>query len=114
MAINSSLAILTISIGNSIHESAIWEEKKLQKIARGKAECYLNCCKCNFSQNCTLMHRIGERASETLSGVTNGNRRYIYIYIYMVRARYFSSAGLVLRNVGGVKCQPFLKRSNYW
>ena len=36
------------------------------------------------------------------------------IYIYMVRARHFSSAGLELRNVGGVKCQPVLKRSNYW
>ena len=38
----------------------------------------------------------------------------IYIYIYMVRARHFSSAGQVLRNVGGVKCEPFLKHSNYW
>ena len=32
----------------------------------------------------------------------------------MVRARHFSSAGPVLRNVGGVKCKPFLKHSNYW
>ena len=39
---------------------------------------------------------------------------YIYIYIYMVRARHFSGAGPVLRNVGGVKCEPFLKHSNYW
>ena len=31
----------------------------------------------------------------------------------MVRARHCSSAGQVLSNVGGVKCQPFLKRSNY-
>ena len=33
-------------------------------------------------------------ASETLIGLNNGNRRYIYvcIYIYMVRARHFSSA----------------------
>ena len=38
----------------------------------------------------------------------------IYIHIYMVRARHFSSAGPVLRNVEGVKCQPFLNRSNYW
>ena len=38
---------------------------------------------------------------------------YIYIYIYMVHARHFSSVGSVVRNVGGVKCQPFLKRSNY-
>ena len=29
-------------------------------------------------------------------------------YIYMVRARHFSSAGLVLYNVGEVKCQPIL------
>ena len=36
------------------------------------------------------------------------------IYIYMVRARHFSSAGPVVRNVGGVKCQPLLKRGNYW
>ena len=37
----------------------------------------------------------------------------IYIYI-LVRARHFSSAGPVLHNVGGVKCEPFLKHSNYW
>ena len=52
------------------------------------------------------------KASETLSGGTNGNR--IYIYIYMVRAIHFSSAGPVIRNVGEVKCQPVLNRSNYW
>ena len=39
---------------------------------------------------------------------------YIYIYMYMVRVRHFSSAGPVLHNVGGVKCEPFLKHSNYW
>ena len=33
---------------------------------------------------------------------------YKYIYIYVVRARHFNSAGPVLRNVGGVMCQPFL------
>ena len=27
-------------------------------------------------------------ASETLSGVSNGNRRYIYIYIYMYKIDY--------------------------
>ena len=32
----------------------------------------------------------------------------IYISIYIVRARHISSAGPVLRNVGGVKCQPVL------
>ena len=55
-------------------------------------------------------------ASETLSGVTNGNRRYIiiYIYVYMIRETHFSSAVLGLRNVGGVKCQLFLKYSNHW
>ena len=52
------------------------------------------------------------KASETLSGVTNGNQIYIYIYIYIVRAKHFSSVGPVLRNVGGVKCEPFLKHSN--
>ena len=35
-------------------------------------------------------------------------------YIYIVRAKHFSSAGPVGHNVGGVKCQPFLKCSNYW
>ena len=39
---------------------------------------------------------------------------YIYIYIYMVCARHFSSAGPMVRNVGGVKYQPFFKCSNYW
>ena len=38
----------------------------------------------------------------------------IYIYIYMVRETHFSSAVLGLRNVGGVKCQPFLNHSNHW
>ena len=47
--------------------------------------------------------------SETLSEATNGNR----IYIYMVRARHFNSVGPVVRNVGGIKCQQFLKCSDY-
>ena len=34
-------------------ESAIWD-----KIALGEAECYLNCCKCKFFPNCTLVHGI--------------------------------------------------------
>ena len=38
----------------------------------------------------------------------------IFIYIYMVRETHFSNAVLGLRNVGGVKCQPFLKHSNHW
>ena len=38
---------------------------------------------------------------------------YIHIYIW-IRETYFNSAVLVLRNVGGVKCQPFLKQSNHW
>ena len=29
----------------------------------------------------------------------------IHIYIHMVRARHICSAGPVVRNVGGVKCQ---------
>ena len=58
-------------------------------------------------------------ASETLSGVTNGNRRYIfiyifiYIYIWYVRP-HFSSTVLGLCNVGGVEWQLFLKHSNHW
>ena len=28
------------------------------KITRGETECSLNCCKCNFSQNCTLIYVI--------------------------------------------------------
>ena len=55
-----------------------------------------------------LYYWQASEASETLSGVTNGIGD-----IYMVRARHFSSAGSVVRNVGGVKFQPFLKRSNY-
>ena len=35
------------------------------------------------------------------------------IYIY-IRETQFSSAVLWLRNVGGVKCQPFLRHSNHW
>ena len=37
----------------------------------------------------------------------------IYRYIYIIRVRHFSSTGPV-RNVGGVKCQSFLKHSNHW
>ena len=33
----------------------------------------------------------------------------IYFHIYVVRARHFSSTGLVVHNVGGVKCQPLSK-----
>ena len=58
-------------------------------------DCFISTCNWRASE-----------ASETLSGITNGNWRYILIYIY------FSSTGPVLRNVEGVKCQPFLKRSN--
>ena len=43
----------------------------------------------------------------------NAIRIYIYIYI-LIRETHFSSAVLWLRNVGGVKCQPFLKHSNHW
>ena len=55
----------------------------------------------------TIIHYIGiSEASETLSEVTNGNRRYI-IYIWYVRP-HFSTMVPGLCNVGGVKCQPFL------
>ena len=37
--------------------------------------------------------------------------KYIYIEI---RETHFSSTVLMSRNVGGVKCQPFLKHSNHW
>ena len=32
----------------------------------------------------------------------------------MVHETHFSSTVLGLHNVGGVKCQPFLKHSNHW
>ena len=38
----------------------------------------------------------------------------IFLYTYMVHETYFSSAFPWLRNVGGVKCQRFLKHSNHW
>ena len=38
-----------ICIGNRMDESAIWEKIAWnRKIARGEAECYLNCCKCKY------------------------------------------------------------------
>ena len=37
----------------------------------------------------------------------------IYICIYGTH-KTLSSAGPVVRDMGGVKCQPFLKQSNYW
>ena len=39
-----------ISIGNHMDESAIWEKIAWQQknCTRRRAECYLNCCKCNF------------------------------------------------------------------
>ena len=78
----------------------------IQALVRGELSCPLTGCTSGITSN----NWRASEASETLSGVTNGN----LIYIYMVRARHFSSVGPVLRNVGGVKCQPFLKRSNYW
>ena len=44
---------------------------------------------------------------------------YIYMYVYIRTyiwyvSSHFSSAVPGLRNVGGVKCQPFLKLSNHW
>ena len=52
-------------------------------------------------------------ASETLLVVVQWKTRYVYIYIY-IRETHFSSAVLGLHNVGGVKCQLFLKHSNHW
>ena len=54
--------------------------------------------------------RVNE-ASETLLVVVQWKTGYIYIYI---RETHFSSAVLRLRDVGGVKCQLFLKHSNHW
>ena len=47
------------------------------------------------------------RASETLLVVVQWKMRYVYTHIY-IRETHFSGAVLGLRNVGGVKCQPFL------
>ena len=57
-------------------------------------------------------------ASETLLVVVQWKKRYVYTYIYICIYRYvrhtFCSMVLGCRNVGGVKCQPFLKHSNHW
>ena len=47
------------------------------------------------------------------SSMENAIRIYIHIYIY-IHETHFSGAVLGLRNVGGVKYQPFLKHSNHW
>ena len=64
-----------------------------------------------------LPWRVGE-ASETLLVVVQWKTRYVYTYIYIYMYRYvrthFSGAVLGLRNMGGVKCQPFLKHGNHW
>ena len=58
---------------------------------------------------CRACHIIGEQDS------IRGNKwKSEIINIYMVHARHFSSVGPVVRNVGGAKCQPFLKRRNYY
>jgi len=49
-----------------------------------------------------LMYVIGE---QTLLGVMNGNRRYMYTWY--VRP-HFSSPGAPLRKIGGVYSQPLL------
>ena len=66
----------------------------------------------NRSKPCLKL--LASERSERDTIRSNKWKSEIYIYIYMVRARHFSSAGPVLRNVGGVKCEPFLKHSNYW
>ena len=55
---------------------------------------------------------MSERDTLSRSSMENAIRIYIYIYIY--RETHFSSAVLELRNMGGVKYQPFLKHSNHW
>ena len=44
---------------------------------------------------------------------STGNAKRVYIYIWILET-HFSSAVHGIRNVGGVKCQPFLKHSNHW
>ena len=52
---------------------------------------------------------------DTLSRSSMENAIRIYIYIYIeIRETHFSSVVLWLCNVGGVKCQPFLRHSNLW
>ena len=58
---------------------------------------------------CCYVHLLHETPIFTIT-------RYIYtlyIHIYM-RETHFCSAVLGLRYVGGIKCQPFLKRRNHW
>ena len=43
-----------------------------------------------------------------------GNKWKSEIYIHIWYMQDTLVAGLVVCNVGGVKCQPFLKSSNYW
>ena len=52
-------------------ESAILGKKlhSNRKIARGEAECYLNCCKCNFFQNRTFVHVITYTSDEAVAVV---------------------------------------------
>ena len=54
---------------------------------------------------------IGERSESD----TNKWKSEIYLYICVVcKTMHFSSAGMVLHNVGEVKCHPFLKHSKHW
>ena len=66
--------------------------------------------RCVKNLMCYTQLIIGERAKRARH--CQGKQMEIG-YIYMVHARHFSSAGPVVRNVGGVKYQPFLKCSNY-
>ena len=57
---------------------------------------------------------MSERSErDTIRGNKWKSEIYLYIYIWYARL-HFSSTVLGLRNVGGVKCQPFLKHSNHW
>ena len=55
-----------------------------------------------------------ERDTLSRSSMENAIRMYIYIYMYRYVRTHFSGTVLGLRNVGGVKCQPFLKHGNHW
>ena len=56
---------------------------------------------------------MSERSErDTLSRSSMENAIHIYIYIY-IHETHFSSTVLGLCNVGGVKCQLFVKHSNH-
>ena len=54
---------------------------------------------------------IGKRSEGDTIGSKGGNLRLYMLQIVVLRP-HFSSVGIMLCNVGGVMCQPFLKHSN--